>query len=170
MSSAKQNLRKLLRVPEDVDVMSHVRYVFWQRILRINGRAWWPVHYTSRVVVPERVTLGRASYPGDMPGCYVQAINGIFIGDYCLFGPNVGIISANHDPEDPRRHVVAEPIRIGDHCWIGFGAVILPGVHLGPRTTVGAGAVVTRSFPEGNCVVAGNPARVVRRLEEDDLA
>ncbi len=164
MSSAKQNLRKLLRVPEDVDIVSYVRYVFWQRILRINGGAWWPVHYRSRVVVPEGVTLGRASYPGDMPGCYVQAINGIVIGDYCLFGPNVGIISANHDPEDSRRHVPGDPIRIDDYCWIGFGAVILPGVHLGPRTTVGAGAVVTRSFPEGNCVVAGNPAKIVRKF------
>ena len=71
---------------------------------------------------------GRGSYPGDMPGCYIQAINGIEIGDYCLFGPNCGLISANHDVAagpGPERHLPADPIRIGDRCWIGFGAVVL---------------------------------------------
>lgn len=164
MSSSKKYVRKLLRVPEDVTIAGHFQYVFWQRVLGINRAARWPVHFTSRVVEPRRVKLGRASYPGDMPGCYIQAMNGIEVGDYCLFGPNVGLISASHDPADPRRHLDAPPIRLGDHCWIGFGAVILPGVELGPRTTVGAGAVVTKSFPEGHCVLAGNPARVIRKL------
>ncbi len=58
------------------------------------------------------------------------------------------------------------PITLGDHCWIGMNAVILPGVELGERTVVGAGSVVTKSFPEGHCVIAGNPARILRRLEK----
>lgn len=116
--------------------------------------------------MPQNVRRGRASYPGDMPGCYIQAMNGIEIGDYCLFGPNVGLISANHDPMDPKKHLAAPPIKLGDHCWIGMNAVVLPGVVLGPRTSVGAGSVVTGSFPEGNCVLAGNPARVIRRLND----
>ena len=109
--------------------------------------------------------MGRACYPGDMPGCYIQAINGIEIGDYTILAPGVGLISANHDPLDIDRHLPAEPIRIGRHCWIGMNAVILPGVQLGDHTTVGAGSVVTRSFPEGHCVVAGNPARLLRGIE-----
>lgn len=165
MSSVKQIVRSMFRTPEDVDLRSHLAYMLWQRILGINRKARWPVHFTSRVVEPGKVKLGRASYPGDMPGCYIQAMNGIVIGDYCLFGPNVGLISANHDPTDPRRHLPAEPIRLGDRCWLGMGAIILPGVELGPRTVVGAGAVVTESFPEGHCVIAGNPARVVRALD-----
>lgn len=168
MSSAKQFLRKVLRVPEDVDIASHLGYTLWQRVLGINRKARWPVHFTSRVVSPERIKLGRASYPGDMPGCYIQGMNGIEIGDYCLFGPNVGLISANHDLENLQQHVAAPPIRLGDHCWVGFGAVILPGVELGPRTIVGASAVVTKSFPDGHCVLAGNPARVVRRLGKEE--
>lgn len=157
----------MLRTPENVDVRSQLRYILWQRVLRINAGARWPVHWTSKVVAPERTRLGRGSYPGDMPGCYVQAINGIEIGEYCLFGPNCGLISANHDVEagpGPERHLAAGPIRIGDRCWIGFGAVVLPGVVLGAHTVVGANAVVTRSFPEGHCVLAGNPAQVVRQL------
>lgn len=55
-------------------------------------------------------------------------------------------------------------IAIGDDCWIGGGAVICPGVILGRRVVVGAGSVVTKSFPD-DVVVAGNPARVIRRLD-----
>jgi len=166
VSTIKQVLRRLFRVREDVDFKSHLGYVFWQRVIGINRGAGWPVHFTSRVVAAEKVQIGRASYPGDMPGCYIQAMNGIIIGDYCLFGPNVGLVSASHDPENPKRHLPSGPIKLGDHCWIGMNAVILPEVELGPKTTVGAGAVVTGSFPEGHCVIAGNPARIIRRLPE----
>ncbi|WP_371860829.1 DapH/DapD/GlmU-related protein [Terrabacter aerolatus] len=61
-------------------------------------------------------------------------------------------------------HAAGEPIIIGDDCWIGMNSVILPGVILGSRTTVGAGSVVTKSFPEGNCIVAGNPAKIIKQL------
>lgn len=98
-----------------------------------------------------------------MPGCYVQAIGGIEIGDYTQIAPNVGIISANHDLYDNRVHV-AKRVSIGSYSWIGMGAVILPGVRLGDFTIVGANAVVTKSFEEGYCVIAGNPARLIRRL------
>lgn len=162
MSSFKRLIRRLLGTPEDVDIKSHLLYFLWQRVLGINRGAKWTVHYTSRVVAPNNVKLGRASYPGDMPGCYIQAINGIEIGDYCLFGPNVGLISANHDGTSPNSHMPASPIIIGNNCWLGMGAIVLPGVVLGPRTTVGAGAVVTRSYPEGNCVIAGNPAQKIK--------
>lgn len=53
------------------------------------------------------------------------------------------------------------PVTVGDHAWIGFGACILKGVTIGRAAVVGAGAVVTRDVPDG-CVVAGNPARVIR--------
>lgn len=167
-SPFKTALRFLLRVPEQTDTKSHLQDQFFKRVLRINSGVPWPVHFTSRVVCPERIRRGRASYPGDMPGCYIQAINGIEIGDGCQFAPGVGLISANHDPLHLDRHLPAPPIRIGNHCWIGMNAVILPGVELGDRTIVGAGAVVTKSFPEGHCVLGGNPARVLRRLTADE--
>lgn len=158
----------MLRVPEKVDTRFYLQYLFFKHVLRVNSRVPWPVHFTSRVVCPERVRRGRAVYPGDMPACYIQAINGIEIGDETIIAPGVGLISANHDPENLDSHLPNDPIRIGRHCWIGMNAVILPGVQLGDFTVVGAGAIVTRSFPQGHCMIAGNPARVIRDLSKVD--
>ncbi len=99
-----------------------------------------------------------------MPGCYVQAIGKISIGDYTQIGPNVGLISANHTAHDLRVHEPSD-VKIGRYCWIGMGAIILPNVTLGDFTIVGAGSIVTRSFPEGYCVIGGNPARKLRDLD-----
>lgn len=77
----------------------------------------------------------------------------------------MGIITQNHDPQNPNKHLPAKEVVIGDNCWIGMNAVILPGVHLGDHITVDAGAVVTHSF-EGNCVIAGNPARIIKKFDD----
>ena len=132
--------------------------------LGINWDVPWPVHHTSTVWSPERVRLGSGTFPGDSPGCYIQALNGIEIGDRTNLGPGVGLISANHDPADNTRWLPAPPIRLGKDCWLGMNVIVLPGVQLGDRTIVGAGAVVTKSFVDGHCVIAGNPARLLRLL------
>ena len=102
------------------------------------------------------------------PGCFFQNYEEtITIGKNVHIAANVGVITQNHDPENPEKHLPGKPVTIGDGCWIGMNAVILPGVTLGPYTTVGAGAVVTKSFPEGHCVVAGNPAKVIKKFAEN---
>jgi acetyltransferase-like isoleucine patch superfamily enzyme len=97
-------------------------------------------------------------------GCYFSNVNGgtITIGKGTQIAPNVGIITTNHSSADPAQHDLALNVTIGKDCWIAMNAVILPGVHLGDRTVVGAGAIVTKSFPQGHCVLAGAPARVLR--------
>ena len=99
-------------------------------------------------------------------GNYYQAIgNGkIIIGKGSWIAQNVGLITTNHDINDPEFHVESKDIVIGEKCWIGMNSVILPGVTLGPHTTVGAGSIVTKSFSEGYCVIAGNPARIIKKL------
>lgn len=138
----------------------------FQRILGINRSCPWPVHFTSRVMAPDKIRLGTRSAASFAVsgGCYIQAFNGIDIGDDVIFAPGVKIISANHAEDVRSRHVAAERIAIGNGCWIGANAVILPGVTLGNNVIVGAGAVVTKSFPD-NVVVAGNPARVLRQTQ-----
>lgn len=133
---------------------------FMQRIMRINTEAPCMVHFTSRVT--GRIAIGKNVWKSFAVsgGCYIQGINGITIGDDTVFAPGVKIISANHDPNDLSKWNEAEPITIGKRCWIGANAVILSGVQLGDDVIVGAGGVVTKSFP--NCsVIAGVPAKVI---------
>ena len=100
------------------------------------------------------------------PGCFFQNNEAtITIGKDVHIAANVGIITQNHNPENPNEHLPAKPVSIGDNCWIGMNAVVLPGVQLGPYTTVGAGSVVTHSFEEGHCIIAGNPARIIKKFD-----
>ena len=134
-----------------------------QEILGVNRGPYWPVHPASMISGWKNILIGVDTSPGLMPGCYIQGIGKVRIGDYTQIGPNVSIISANHDPSDLRAHL-PEEVSIGRYCWLGAGSVVLPGVTLGDFTMVGAGTIVTKSFPDGYQVLAGNPARVIRSL------
>ena len=94
----------------------------------------------------------------------------IYVGDRTKFGPHVTVATAGHPilPELRERGLQYNaPVRIGRNCWIGAGAVILPGVTIGDNTVIGAGSVVTRDIPE-NVVAVGNPCRVLRPIGEKD--
>ena len=139
---------------------------FNQRILGHNRYAYWPVNKNSIVLSPKNIYAGIETSPGLMPGCYIQGIGKIYIGDYTHIASNVGIISANHDLYDKRNHIL-DPVKIGKYCWLGMGTLIMPGVELGDYTIVGAGSVVTKSFMDGYCVIAGNPARVIKLIDQE---
>ena len=137
---------------------------FHQKILGYNYKAYWPVHHTSVVGGVQNIIAGVETCPGYMPGCYIQAKGKIEIGDYTQISSNVGLISSNHSLVDSRQHKIDEII-IGKYCWIGMGAVILPGVVLGDFTVVGAGSIVTKSFENGHVVIAGNPAKIIKEID-----
>lgn len=101
------------------------------------------------------------------PGCYFQAFAKIQIGKNVWIGQNTGLITANHKLLNPEEHEEGKPIIIGDNVWIGMNCVLLPGVVLGNNTIVGAGSIVTKPFPEGFCVLVGNPARIIRKLNDE---
>lgn len=94
----------------------------------------------------------------------------IYVGDYTMFGPNVTVASAAHPILPQLREKGYEynlPVRIGKNCWIGAGAVILPGVTIGDNTVIGAGSVVTKDIPS-DVVAVGNPCRVLRKIDKRD--
>lgn len=94
----------------------------------------------------------------------------IYVGDYTMFGPNVTIATAGHPILPQLREKAYQynmPVHIGRNCWIGAGAIILPGITIGNNVVVGAGSVVTKDLPS-NVVAVGNPCRVLRRVSDHD--
>ncbi len=141
-----------------------MKFFIAQKILRINSRVPWPVHWTSEVKCFEKIKRVTET-PGSTLGCYIDGRNGIEIGENVWLGPKISLISMDHNLADYYKYKVESPIRIGRDSLLTTNCIILSGVELGPHTVVAAGAVVTKSFPEGNQVLAGNPAVVIRKLE-----
>jgi acetyltransferase-like isoleucine patch superfamily enzyme len=166
----KKYLQKLFHLRKNVGINFYLADFFFRKILRQNADTNWAIHYTSTVVEPKKIEKGINVFPGDSPGNYIDASNGISIGDYTNIGPNVGIISINHNKIDNNAYEISSPIIIGKFCWIGMNAVILPGVVLGDHTIVGAGSIVTKSFPEGYQVIAGNPAQIINKLDKNECS
>ena len=102
--------------------------------------------------------------------CSIIDVAPVTIGDNCLLAPNVAIYTAGHPIHPVYRNSMYEygiEVTIGDNVWIGGNTVILPGVHIGSNTVIGAGSVVTKDIPDW-CVAAGNPCRVVKKITEAD--
>lgn len=94
----------------------------------------------------------------------------IFVGDGTMFGPNVILATAGH-PILPvlreKQYQFNMSIHIGKNCWLGAGAVVLPGVTIGDNSVIGAGSVVTKDIPAG-VVAVGNPCKVLREINDRD--
>jgi maltose O-acetyltransferase len=99
--------------------------------------------------------------------CVVLDVCPVRIGSFTLFGPAVQIYTATHpmNAAQRREKEYGKPVEIGSDVWVGGGAIILPGVRVGARSVIGAGSVVTRDIPD-DVFAAGNPCRVIRRVEE----
>lgn len=102
--------------------------------------------------------------------CTIIDVARVTIGDNCQFAPNVSIYTAGHPVHPDSRNSLYEygiGVSIGDNVWIGGSTVILPGVHIGSNTVIGAGSVVTKDIPDW-VVAAGNPCKVIRKITEED--
>ena len=113
--------------------------------------------YGSNIELGERVFFNF--------NCVVLDVCTVRIGSFTLFGPAVQIYTPLHplDAQLRRREEFGKPIEIGADVWVGGGAIILPGVHIGARAVIGAGSVVTRDVPEAT-FAAGNPCRAIRSI------
>jgi maltose O-acetyltransferase len=115
--------------------------------------------YGSNIELGERVFFNF--------NCVVLDVCKVTVGNFTLFGPAVQIYTPLHPlhSELRRKQEYGKPVTIGSDVWVGGGAIILPGVHIGSRTVVGAGSVVTRDVPDG-VFAAGNPCRVIREITD----
>ena len=97
--------------------------------------------------------------------CTFMDRGGIEIGEGTFIAPKVNIVTINHDfaPHN-RATTFCKPVKIGNRVWIGIGATICPSVTIGDNSIIAAGAVVTKSVPP-NVIVGGNPARIIKTLE-----
>lgn len=102
--------------------------------------------------------------------CTIIDVAKVRIGDNCQMAPNVAIYTAGHPVHPACRNTAYEygiEVTIGDNVWLGGNTVILPGVHIGSNTVIGAGSVVTKDIPDW-VIAAGNPCKVIRKITEED--
>ena len=164
LDAIRQNTKQLFRRFNQTETEPE-RQAILQRLLGRIGQ-------DSMIEPPFFCSYGQNTYLGDHVYlnfmCTILDNNEVHIGSHVMIGPVVQIYTAAHPLEaEPRNQgwEVAKSVVIEDNVWIGGGAVLLPGVTVGRNAVVGAGAVVTRDVP-ANCVVGGNPARVIREIEQ----
>lgn len=164
LEAERQKAKKLLRL-YNLTESALERQAILQQLLGQIG-------HNSIIEPPFYCSYGQNIHIGDHVFmnvlCTILDCNEVRIGHHVMIGPAVQIYTAAHDLQAEARiqgWEVARPIVIEDNVWLGGGAILLPGVRIGRNAVVGAGAVVSRSVP-ANTVVAGNPARVIRQIEQ----
>lgn len=156
----KRKLRAYNRSTEEDDRMSMLQDMLG--IIGENVIIWTPFN----CIYGENIYLGNDVFFN--LNCMIIDNNRVEIGDHVMVGPGVQIYTAAHPLDAESRNQgweVTKPVRIGYSVWIGGSAILLPGVTIGDRSVIGAGALVTRDVPE-SVVVAGNPARIIRQIKQ----
>jgi maltose O-acetyltransferase len=164
LDAERQRARELLRLYNRTEALSERQAILGQLLGHIGQ--------DCTIEPPFHCSYGRNIHIGDRVFlnvlCTILDCNEVRIGNYVMIGPGVQIYTAAHDLRAEARNQgweVAKPIVIEDSVWLGGSAILLPGVRIGRNAVVGAGAVVSRDVP-ANTVVAGNPARVIREIEQ----
>lgn len=139
----------------------------WRRgLLRLFGAGVGQavhVYPTVRIMIPWNLDLGDGCAVGDRAILY--ALGKITLGERATISQGAHLCAGTHDLRDPARPLLKPPIRIGKDAWICADAFVGPGVSVGKNAVAGARAVVVRDVAD-HCVVAGNPARLIRRMAE----
>lgn len=150
---------------------SGIQFVGLWDYIKVNylnrGRHYYPISKGCIVQHPKNIYVGKNSILF-RPGCYIQGEGQIYVGDYVRVTMFCTIMSTNHDVYNHEiKHKAA--VKLHDYCWIGTRSIILAGVELGPKTVVAAGSVVTKSFPDGYCIIGGCPAKVIKYLDKEKV-
>lgn len=158
----------------DFPVLQKLRGLIYRSAFRIGKRPIIEYHVrlsrthrqkASRFKAGDHLTLAR--------NAYIDCTGNLEIGDNVIISAGAEIHTHEHPVEigwtsPGSKETILKTLKIGSGAWIGSKAIILPGVsYIGENAVIGAGSVVTKDV-EKNCVVAGNPARVIRMLEEEE--
>ena len=163
---AWKQVNRAIRLSADLNSSTSVDQIR-ERLSELIGR---PIDQSTRIFIPfctnfgQHIKLGKNVFINH--ACSFLDLGGITIEDEVQIGPRVNLITENHplDPGD-RKSLDLGSIRIRRNAWLGAACTILPGVTIGENSVVAAGAVVTKDVPD-NTVVAGIPAKVIRKLDE----
>lgn len=160
--------QEALKITAKINMGYHTPEEIQDLFAELTGQ---PVNRTLCLIPPFHADCGKNIHVGRFAfinaGCAMQDQGGIFIGDGVLIGHYVTIATLNHGFAPADRHdLIPAPVVIGNNVWIGSNATILPGVTIGDNAVVAAGAVVTKDVP-ANTVVAGVPAKIVKRIDVD---
>lgn len=143
-----------------------------RRIVRLKGKFArcgdnLLIYGTPKISFPSRIKLGNSVTLND--GCELNSTSSsIEIGSNCTISSGAKILAATYDVEEfllsHRKHHISKPVVIGDNVWVCADAIICPGVHILGGAIIAAGSVVTKDIEEENVIVAGNPAKIIRKL------
>lgn len=126
------------------------------------------VYVHGKIDIGRRRNIKIGDYCSINRGVHIQGFSDVRIGSRVVLSPYCIILDGNLDHrgfvQTGKRDHIPSYVEIGDYVWVGAGAIILPGTSIGARSIVAAGAVVTQSFPE-DVLIAGNPAKLVKKLE-----
>ena len=112
------------------------------------------------------INIGKNFYANH--GLILLDAGGITFGDNIYIGPGCHFYTSNHPIDKDIRNKgleYATPIIVGNDVWFGGNVTVLPGIKIGNNVVIGAGSVVTKDIPN-NCIVAGNPCKIIRKIEE----
>nr|WP_244842566.1 sugar O-acetyltransferase [Lactococcus nasutitermitis] len=127
-----------------------------------SAKIYFPI---TGIEYPDSFWVGEETFIN--AGLQIISSGRVTIGNHCFIGPNCQLFTANHHSSDKFLRRAGwqydAPISIGDDCWLGGSVIILPGVAIGENVVIGAGSVVTKDIPS-NCLVAGNPAHLIRKF------
>ena len=158
-TQARWSLRRAVRVGRRAHVLGRPTVDATDLEIGDDFRIW-SGHRQTLVTGGGRLRIGDRCFVN--VGTVLVCVREIVVGDDVALANEVYVMDSNSHGVEGRAHVES-PVRIGDGTWLGARAMVLPGVTIGRRVVVAAGAVVTRDVPD-DVLVAGNPARVVRAL------
>lgn len=161
----RQKIKEVLRVYNRTETVPERQAILRQILGHIGQNSF--IEPPFYCVYGENIHLGDHVFLNIL--CTILDCNQVQIGNHVMIGPSVQIYTAAHALQAKARNQgmeVAKPVVIEDNVWIGGGAILLPGVRVGRNAVIGAGAVVSRNIPE-NTVAVGNPARVIREIEQE---